>query len=1279
MDDAWETTHFGNLSRNGAGDFESDGMTDLEEYQNTLNPTVNDGFLDHDGDRYPTVFEVRNSANPNSNASTPAATYTVASSGGTHTNISAAISAANTANGSHQIIAIQSGTWSGTSNLNQTVASTKPKLLFIGLGGAANVIMDGGGTNIGWTLANSVVLNGLTFTRTTRALYVSATGAEVRIIDCVFRDNAGTTTNPGGLQVTTNSNIHLIASTFINNTTATGTAQQINQSLGSLTLLNTAVWGSSSATMLYRHPTNVTFTTNYSMVKGLTLTGTGNLASTTDPKLRSDGRLRWDSPLKSVGSGTAGPISRKDIDLETRPTTNPDIGADQWIDSDADQLADVWEQAQVGNLTTLTGRTNDNDGDGLNNEAEYLNSTLAATADTDADGANDGVEVNTHFSNPLDGDTDDDDMPDGWEINNALSPTLANGLDDADFDRYPNVFEYFRASNPQSSASLPTPNLEVDPILGGSSGTDQIYSTVGQALNAADVANGAYQIISLRPAIYTNSGNFGLNLSTNKPRLLIIGAGGASQTILDGQGTNLGWIIPNTAVVASLSFRRTTRAFTASGPDLRLVDLVLVDNIGGGTNPGAIATTAATKVHVLGCTLINNTSASGSIQQVNIPSGTLLLLNTVIWGTSSGTMIYTHPTNAVRITNYSLVKGVTLTGSGNLAGTVDPKLRFDGRLRFDSPLVSSGTGGAGVQTRSDRDLELRPTSSPSLGADQWIDTDADSLADAWELAEAGNLAGLTSLAQDADADGLNNGNEYLQGTLALTADTDGDGASDGVEVNTALTNPLDTDTDDDDLPDGWEIVNAISPLVANALEDADGDRYPNIFEYARGSNPQSSASTPSANVEVDLALGDVSPSDTIYPSIGQALAAISTAGGPYQILAIGPGLYVGANNTGLTIDAVKPKLLVIGTAGAARTIVDGEGTRVGWTLSNTGVVASLSFRRTTRAIRSLAPTGTELRLVDLSLHNNAGTDQPGAIAQSAAGKLLLSHCTLINNTTQTGSAQQVSQTLGTMTFVNTCVWGSAAGLSYFVAPTNTSWSASYSLIKGITPGGAGNLAGTVNPLLRADGRLLATSPLRGVGTAGVQSRRDCDLEVFPTNADIGFDQWTDVDADGVPDGFELSTYGSLAVLVGGDTDGDGLSDLTEYQMYNGLSGPDPNDPDTDGDLNVDGDEVTYGSDPLVPDSDGWLGDLNQDGIIDFIGLQLGYRLSSNDLDGDSVTNANERLRGTDPTRADTDGDGVSDGADPFPLDPARSNLPSTPGDVVAPIITLNTPSNATLL
>ena len=95
MDDGWETTYFGSLSQTASGDFDSDGMTNLEEYTNGFNPTVADAFADLDQDRYPNIFELRNSSNPNDAGSIPSPTYTVnGAGGGTHTTIGAAVARA---------------------------------------------------------------------------------------------------------------------------------------------------------------------------------------------------------------------------------------------------------------------------------------------------------------------------------------------------------------------------------------------------------------------------------------------------------------------------------------------------------------------------------------------------------------------------------------------------------------------------------------------------------------------------------------------------------------------------------------------------------------------------------------------------------------------------------------------------------------------------------------------------------------------------------------------------------------------------------------------------------------------------------------------------------------------------------------------------------------------------------------------------------------------------------------------------------------------------------
>lgn len=99
-------------------------------------------------------------------------------------------------------------------------------------------------------------------------------------------------------------------------------------------------------------------------------------------------------------------------------------------------------------------------------------------------------------------------------------------------------------------------------------------------------------------------------------------------------------------------------------------------------------------------------------------------------------------------------------------------------------------------------------------------------------------------------------------------------------------------------------------------------------------------------------------------------------------------------------------------------------------------------------------------------------------------------------------------------------------------------------------------------------------------------------------------------------------------------------------------------------------ELAAGTDPRVADTNG-------DGIPDGAELASGMSATNLDMDGDGVLNALEIGTGTDPFLSDTDGDGVADGADAFPLDPSRSQAPSsTPTDTTPPVINVIHPATA---
>jgi hypothetical protein len=1169
LDDAWETTNFGNLAQTAAGDPDADDMTNLEEFQNTLNPNVNDAFDDADGDRYPNIFELRNGGAVKNAAVTPASTYTVnVAGGGTHTTIGAAVAAATVANGAYQIIGIAPGTYTGSSNYNITIDSSKPKLLFIGLQGAGKTIIDGGLGYYGWQIQRSLVVASLTFQKTWSALYFNAAGQEGRFVDLIVRDNAEPNGNfTAGLNVGSSGRVVLTGSTFFNNTGLTG-AHQVNIGSGTALIANTVVWSTGgTGTNLYT-AAGTTVTINNSLVKGQTLTGTGNLAGTTNPKLRADLKLLWDSPLR--GAGGTSKQSRIDIDGELRPASTPDIGVDQFIDTDADGLPDAWEISEAGNLTALTSRTQDSDADSLNNELEYANATKPTVADTDGDGVSDGSEVNTYGTNPRSVDTDGDDMPDGWEVTYGLSATTANGYDDADGDRYPNVFEYARGTNPASLASIPTANYTVDVAGGGT------HTTIGAAVTTANVANGAYQIIGIAPGTYTGSSNYNITIDPSKPKLLFIGLQGAGKTVVAGDLTYYGWQIQRSVVVSSLTFQNTWSAlyFNASGQEGRFIDLIVRDNVEpNGNYTAGLNVGASARVVVTGSTFFNNSGLPGA-HQINIGSGTALIANTVVWSTAgTGTNLGSAGGTTVT-TNNCLVKGQTLTGTGNLAGTTNPKFRSDLRLLWDSPL--RGAGGTVAQSRIDIDGETRPATAPDIGVDQFNDSDADGLADKWELDEAGNLTTLTGRTQDSDADGLNNELEYANFAKPLVADSDGDGVSDGVEVNTYGSNPRNVDTDGDDMPDGWEVMYGISPTIANGYDDGDGDRYPNVFEYARGTNPSSFASVPTANYTVNVAGGGS------HTTIGAAVATANVANGAYQIIGIAPGTYTGSSNYNVTVDPSKPKLLFIGLQGAGKTIVEGDRTYYGWQIQRSVVVASLTFQKTFSALYFNA-AGQEARFVDLMVRDNTepGGNFSAGLNVGASGRVVVTGSAFINNAGPTG-ARQINIGSGVATIANTVVWSAAGSGTNVGISGGATVTVNNSLVKGQTFAGSGNLAGSTDPKFRSDLHLRSDSPLRGAGGTIAQSRVDIDGELRPVSApDIGVDQFVDADADGLPDAWEVANYGNTTALSGtADPDSDGLSNATELDLETNML-----DPDTDKDRVRDGVEVTIGTNPLVADAD----------------------------------------------------------------------------------------------
>jgi hypothetical protein len=346
-----------------------------------------------------------------------------------------------------------------------------------------------------------------------------------------------------------------------------------------------------------------------------------------------------------------------------------------WLDSDGDGQSDEWESqgAAAGQPFYLT------------NDLAGLNITLTVP-DTDADG-----------------------MPDWWEVAHGLAPfDPADASEDADGDGYPNLYEYAHGANPQAATNLPVPTFIV--TNGGS-------ISIQQAIDDA----ATYDIIMLAPGRYVGNANKDLDFSGK--RIMLVSAGGPTQTSIDCGGIGRGFDFHNgedaLAIVRGITVCHGNAEsaggmrFVNSSP--LIVNCCMVSNIGGVYCEASAPTLrncviAANTKDTDGagvycqnagalfenCTITDNESDWGLGRYADLcimNSTNVTIRNCIIWGTWYGDGTFS--------VEYSDLSG-GWAGCGNISS--DPKfLNRIGHygLQPDSPCRDAGTNEAGMVTGSD--------------------------------------------------------------------------------------------------------------------------------------------------------------------------------------------------------------------------------------------------------------------------------------------------------------------------------------------------------------------------------------------------------------------------------------------------------------------------------------------------------------------------------------------------------------------------------------------------
>ncbi len=521
---------------------------------------------------------------------------------------------------------------------------------------------------------------------------------------------------------------------------------------------------------------------------------------------------------------------------------------------------------------------------------------------------------------------------------------------------------------------------------------------------------------------------------------------------------------------------------------------------------------------------------------------------------------------------------------------------------------------------------------------QELDNNTNGIPDFWEQLYELDLLGLTPLEianDDRDNDGLSNLQEFLAGTSPIRLDSDFDGVSDALD-RFPMNENYAQDTDEDGMPDRFEnfhpILNPSVPVDANF--DFDRDLLPFISEFVANTNPL------------------LTTSDGVFDNLNGNGAALNDS------IDVVPFDYrYNRDDDGDHLPFYWETFR--GTQGnySAYQDLDGDG----FTMSQ-----EFRFFSSTSEIDSDFDGVNDAEdTFPMDAHINGDNDGDG-IPNYYESQLYLDWANALS---------------------------SNAGSTVFPIFDENDTGDANSDFDGDGVSNLREFANGSNPFVQ-DTDQDGVDDAEDNWPKNIRKSRDSDNDGLPdtweimhrhnpfvADANLDFDGdgvsaydeflantsdiTIDSDHDGVNDGIDIFPDNEnqnqirhilLNVLLSSDGDQDGVNDYDEI-----LRGSFPNDPDSDDD----GVPDSWDQSPLdflnSVDTDN---DTLPDHFETLFGLDISLHDQMHDNDFDLLNNREEFLLGTDPTVADTDGDGIIDGLDIAPnnieyrLDTDRDSLPN---------------------